>query len=203
MSRPKNQEARRSQLITAAAKQLRESGAARVKLRDIAQEAEVTPASVLYYYPDVQDLFVEVFARGANRYCAERERRIGEAEGAVARLRACVASGVVWPGTAEETSRLLYELFPVALRDETAHSIQRDFFDRQAALYEETLEQGAHTGEFTLAVPAPQLARTFLALEDGYAMEVLVGGITAEEEERRLLTFAQVVTGNEGLSPSA
>ncbi|MFF8618917.1 TetR/AcrR family transcriptional regulator [Streptomyces sp. NPDC015350] len=202
MARPKNQEARRTQLISAAAKKLRERGAARVKLRDIAEEAQVTPASVLYYYKDVQDLFVEVFARGADRYCAERERRIAEADGPVARLRVCVRSGVVWPGAAEETSRMLYELFPVALREQPALAIQRDFFDRQTALYQEILEQGADAGEFTLPAPAPHLARTFLALEDGYALEVLAGGITAEEEERRLLAFAHLATGNNALAPA-
>ncbi|MGW7271874.1 TetR/AcrR family transcriptional regulator [Streptomyces sp. NPDC054864] len=196
MARPKNQAARRAQLITAAAKTLQERGATGVKLRDIAQEAEVTPASVLYYYPDIRALFVEVFAQGAARYCEERERRITAAGSAVARLRACVHSGVPWPGEAEVTSRLLFELYPVALREEPARRMQRSFFDRQAALYQDILTEGAAAGDFTLAAPAPDLARTFIAMEDGYAMDVLTGGTTAAEQERRLLNYAHLATGN-------
>ena len=99
-----------------------------------------------------------------------------------------------WPGHAEQTSRLLYELFPVALRHEAAAEQQRSFIARQTALYERVLEDGRRTGEFRLAAPATELARSFVALEDGYCLDVLVGAATAAEVEQRLLAYARITT---------
>ncbi|MER5453032.1 TetR family transcriptional regulator [Streptomyces sp. NPDC002764] len=65
MARPKNQAERRAQLIDATARTVVELGATATKLRDVARVAGVTPASVLYYYPDIQELFAAVFERSA------------------------------------------------------------------------------------------------------------------------------------------
>lgn len=194
MARPKNQTARRAELIEAATKALLEHGATNARLRDIAEAAGVTPASVLYYYPDIQELFTAVFERGGATYCRLREEQIAAARGAQEQLAACIHSGVPWPGHAEQTSRLLYELFPVALRNEAAAEQQRSFIARQAALYQHVLERGLQTGEFHLAAPAADLARSFVALEDGYCLDVLVGAATAAEVEQRLLTHARITT---------
>ncbi|WP_433456299.1 hypothetical protein ACQPXS_46360 [Streptomyces sp. CA-142005] len=40
------------------------------------------------------------------------------------------------------------------------------------------------------------LVRSFVALEDGYAMDLLVGSATAQDIEDRLLDHARIVTGN-------
>ncbi|WP_256339786.1 TetR/AcrR family transcriptional regulator [Streptomyces sp. 1222.5] len=64
-------------------------GATATELRDVARAAGVTPASVLYYCADIQELFSAVFERSAATYIVSREEDIAAA-GPVARLRACV-----------------------------------------------------------------------------------------------------------------
>ncbi|WP_427168497.1 TetR/AcrR family transcriptional regulator [Streptomyces sp. C1-1] len=196
MARPKNQAERRAQLIDATARTVVELGATATKLRDVARVAGVTPASVLYYYADIQELFAAVFERSAATYFVSRERAIVQAEGPVARLRACVRSGVPWPGEGEQSTRLLFELFPVALRNEGAADRQRAFVHQQTELYRQVLELGHKSGEFTLIGDACALGRSFVALEDGYAMDLLVGDATAQDIEDRLLDHARIVTGN-------
>jgi AcrR family transcriptional regulator len=196
MARPRNQAERRAQLIDATARTVVDLGATATKLRDVAKAAGVTPASVLYYYADIQELFAAVFERSAATYFVSREKAIAAAEGPVARLRACIHTGVPWPGEGEESTRLLFELFPVALRNEGAADRQRLFIDQQIELYRHVLELGEESGEFTLADDAHALGRSFVALEDGYAMDLLVGSAAAQDIEDRLLTHARIVTGN-------
>lgn len=197
MPRPRNQTARRAQLIAAAAQAVLEHGAAQARLRDIAAQAGLTPASVLYYYPDVHELFTAVLAQGTATYGERREQDIARFTTARDRLRACIRSGVPRPGETEETSRLLYELAPVVLRNKAAAEDNKRFIDRQTELYRQVLEDGARSGEFELAAPADVLARSFVALEDGYGMHVLVGDLTADEVERRLLLHARLALGVE------
>jgi hypothetical protein len=58
------------------------------------------------------------------------------------------------------------------------------------------LELGQKSGDFTLAGDPWALGRSFVALEDGYAMDLLVGSATAQDIEDRLLDHARIVTGN-------
>lgn len=194
MARTKNQGARRAQLITAAAQTILERGATETRLRDIAAEAGLTPTSVLYYYPDVRELFTAVFEQGMQTYCRRREESINQAVGAWDQLDACIHSGVPRPGETEDTSRLLVTLAPVALRDETALALQRDFLANQVVLYQRILQVGQDEGTFQLTAPAAQLARDFVALEDGYVLSVLTGTQTADEVEQRLRQHARLVT---------
>ncbi|MEV7030171.1 TetR/AcrR family transcriptional regulator [Streptomyces sp. NPDC093272] len=200
MARPRNQAERRAQLIDATVGTVVDLGATATKLRDVAKAAGVTPASVLYYYSDIQELFAAVFERSAATYFVSREEAIAAADGPVARLRACIHSGVPWPGEGEQSTRLLFELFPVALRQENAAQRQRDFVRQQTDLYRQVLELGRDSGDFTLTGDPSALGRSFVALEDGYAMDLLVGSVTAQEIEDRLLDHARLVTGSKAFN---
>ncbi|MCF3963336.1 TetR/AcrR family transcriptional regulator [Streptomyces fuscigenes] len=194
MPRQKNQAERRLQLVDAATRAVLRHGSTGARLRDIAQEAGLTAAAVLYYYPDVTELLAAVYERGYAQYCERREEHVARAGSAPERLRACIASGVPRPGATEEASRLLYELTPVVLRDPAAAAQNALFVQRQAGLYRAVLEQGAGSGDFRLVAPPDVLARGFVALEDGYGLDVLTGAATADHVEEWLLLHADVVT---------
>jgi AcrR family transcriptional regulator len=203
MPRPRNQASRRAQLIDAAATAVVRVGGAAVKLRDVAEAAGVTPASVLYYYSDVRELLAAVYERATATYVRRREQAIAAAAGPVRQLRVCVDSGIPWPGEAATSTRLLFELYPVALRDEALGDWRRDLFERQVECYRQVLQHGADTGEFTLSGDAAALGRSFVALEDGYAMGMLAGGMTVAEIESALYAHALQVTGHPAFAEPA
>ncbi|MFJ9173492.1 TetR family transcriptional regulator [Streptomyces sp. NPDC102360] len=203
MPRRKNQAERRAHLVDAATAAILEHGATATKLRDVAAAAGVTPAAVLYYYPDLQAVFAAVLEHSRETFCELREAQIDAASNAVDQLRACIRSGVPWPGRAELSTRLLIELFPLTLRGEESERQQRTFAARQVTLYREVLQRGADDGVFTLAAPAEDLARSFLALEDGYAMDLMAGIETPQGVQARLLLHARIVTGSEALDAPA
>ena len=196
MARPKNQAKRREELVAATAQAVLRHGPTGTRLAHIAQEAGLTSAAVLYYYPDVHELFTAVFEQGTVEYCEHREERVGTAQSVLDKLRVCIRSGIPRPGASESASRILYELTPVVLRDDKAATSYTEFIDRQAALYEAILLDGEASGEFALAMPANVLARSLVALEDGYGIHVLTGALTPEQEEEWLLAFAAKMTAS-------
>jgi AcrR family transcriptional regulator len=193
MARPKNQSKRRDQLVEATSNAVLLHGAAAMRLTDIAAEAGLAPSSVLYYYPDVRELYTAVFTQGAIQYCELRETSVADELTPEERLFACIRSGVPRPGAAADTSRLLYELAPIVLRNEAAAAGYETLIARQTALYESVLDACAASGRFTLLMPAALLARSFVALEDGYGIDVLTGAITPDEEEGFLLRYARIM----------
>lgn len=104
-------------------------------------------------------------------------------------------SGVRRPGEKAEASRLWYELTPVVLRNAAADEENKRFIDRQTALYHQVLVDSEYSGEFRSAAPGDVLARGFIALEDGYGIDVLVCDLSADEVERRLLPHARLPLG--------
>jgi AcrR family transcriptional regulator len=194
MARPRDQAARRAQLVEAATQAVLARGAANARLRDVAVEAGLTPASVLYYYPDLGELLAAVFERGTQTYIVHRRAAVEAHTSAWDRLSACIHSGVPFPGEAEETSRLLYELLPVTFRNPAARTQQLQFVADQAALYQQILEEGRARGEFDLVADAAFLARGFVALEDGYGIEVLTEASSADHVAEQLLHYARLVT---------
>ncbi len=194
MSRPRDQAARRAQLVQAASRAVLERGLTRARLRDVADHAGLTSASVLYYYQDMEDLLAAVFEQGTRTYIDRRRAAVEATSDPWQQLTACIRSGVPFPGEPHATSQLLYELVPLTFRNQNAAALQATFFSEQAELYRQVLTVGEDIGTFRLLAPADFLARSFVALEDGYGIEVLAGTTPADEIESRLLRHAKLAT---------
>ncbi|MDI2125006.1 TetR/AcrR family transcriptional regulator [Yinghuangia seranimata] len=196
MARPKNQEARRGALIDAAGRAIADRGMAGLRIKDIAAEAGVSAGSVLYYYPELDDLVVAVHQDAVENYLAERQRRIDEPDGPVARMRAALASGLP-SGPDDAVHRLLFELHGVADRSAAHAALMASLFAREAALYSTLLQVGAAAGVFTLAAPPNDLARNLVAMEDGYGLHIVAHNPAVDRGTAvALLTaHARAVTG--------
>src|SRR4051794_39200785 len=137
VSRPRDQAVRRAQLVEAASQAVLSRGSSGARLRDIAEHAGLTSASVLYYFPDIAELMAAVFEEGTRTYVRLRREAVEACTDPWGRMAACIRSGVPSPGEPEPTSRLLYELLPLTSRNPAAAEQQTRFFRQQAALYEE------------------------------------------------------------------
>ena len=194
--RPKRQDERRRQLCVAARRVLLDRGAVDLRVKDIAEAAEMAPSSVLYYYPDIAELLLEVSRGAMERYAEQRAEAVAKVDGAGARLRLAIHLGVP-EGPGDEESRLLYELDALTGTSPAFEVLSSAFFDRQVHLYSTLLAAGEATGEFELSAPPETLARGFIAMEDGLGLQVVIGhaGIDSGEAERILLAYARVATG--------
>jgi AcrR family transcriptional regulator len=194
--RRKDQTARRSQLGDAARAVLLERGAVGVRVKDIAERAGLSPASVLYYYPDLDELLLEVSHEAMNRYAERRAEAVRELDDPGAQLRLAIGLGVP-DGPDDEESRLLYEIDAFTGTSRLFEVLSASFFDRQVVLYQSVLERGAARGEFALRSPAESIARALVALEDGLGLQVVIGhpAVGKSDAERVLLDYASAATG--------
>src|SRR5690349_21911467 len=162
--RRKDQGARRQQLMQAARQVLLERGAVGLRVKDIAERAGLAPSSVLYYYPEVADLLLDVARSAMERYAEDRAAAVRDVEGAVPRLRLAIRLGVPG-GPDDEESRLLYEIDALTGASQAFRVLSSAFFDRQAGLYESLIEAGAATGELQPVADAATIARGLVAME--------------------------------------
>jgi AcrR family transcriptional regulator len=194
--RRKDQGRRRAQLAAAARAVLLERGAVGLRVKDVAQRAGLSPSAVLYYYPDLADLLLDVSRDAMRRYAERRVDAIRDLATPAEQLRLAISLGVP-TGPDDEESRLLYELDALTGTSQVFATLSAAFFDRQAMLYERVLERGADTGAFELRGDAETLARGLVALEDGLGLQVVLGhpGIDGPGAERILLAWASAGTG--------
>src|SRR3954452_13558625 len=194
--RPRDQAQRRRQLANAGRRVLPERGAVGLRVKDIAERAGITPSSVLYYYPRLDELVMDVSREAMERYAERRSRQVRALDDPVAQLRLVIGLGVP-TGPDDEESRLLYEIDAFVGASPAFRVLSSAFFDRQVALYEQVLVAGAASGAFRLAAPADSLARGLVSMEDGLGLQVVIGhpGLGSAEAKRILLSHASAVTG--------
>ena len=194
--RRKDQARRRAQLVAAAREVLLERGAVGLRVKDVAERVGLSSSSVLYYYPDLDDLLLEVSREAMERYAERRAEAVRGIADAAAQLRLAIRLGVP-TGPDDDDSRLLYEIDALTGASQLFATLSASFFDRQATLYERVLERGAESGAFELSADPPTIARGLVALEDGLGLQVVLGhpGIDAVSAEEILLAWAGAATG--------
>jgi AcrR family transcriptional regulator len=175
---------------------LLERGAVGLRVKDIAERAGITPSSVLYYYPRIDELMMEVSREAMERYAERRSTRVRALDDPARQLRLAIHLGVP-TGPDDEESRLLYELDAFVGSSPAFRVLSSSFFDRQVLLYQHVLETGVAAKAFELAAPAESLARGIVSMEDGLGLQVVVGhpGLDSAEAERVLVRHASAVTG--------
>ncbi|MFE7331837.1 TetR/AcrR family transcriptional regulator [Streptomyces sp. NPDC057565] len=194
-AKKQGKEARRAELGAAVQRALLARGLDGLRLRDIAEEAGVTPAAVLYY-GDLDALVHETYQQAIERYSQERERAAERFTDARDQLRACIDHGPA-TGPEDALTRLLYEYWPRCLRDAKAAALDSALTERQIAVYYGVLVLGQAQGHFVLTDPPRLLAANFVAMEDGYQMEILAGRRTRVEVVAALRSYARAVTGHD------
>jgi AcrR family transcriptional regulator len=194
--RRKDQAERRRQLTSAARQVLLERGAVGVRVKDVAERAGLAPSSVLYYYPSLDELLMEVSRGAIDRFAERRATAVHRVEGAARQLRLAIHLGV--PSGPDDTeSRLLYELDAFTGSSPAFGILTSSYFDRQALLYESVLQAGAGAGAFDLSTDALTIARGLVAMEDGLGLQVVIGhpAIDSTAAEGILVRYAEMATG--------
>ncbi|WP_028927212.1 TetR/AcrR family transcriptional regulator [Pseudonocardia acaciae] len=203
MPRPKRQGARRALIINAAGQAIRDRGLADLRIRDIAERAGLSSGSVLYYYPEIAGLMIDVHTTVVTDFYQARVARVGEPDTPAGKLRAAVGSGLP-TGPDDDACRLLYELHSLADRSGTHAALMAGLFDREVTLYRSILDLGVGLGAFTLARPIEEVARNAVIIEDGYGLHMVSRNpsVTVETARRGLLGYLAAMTGAALVEPS-
>lgn len=203
MPRPKRQGARRALIIDAARHAIRERGLAAMRIRDVAEHANLSPGSVLYYYPEIAELLIEVHRSAVEDFYRARVEAVSGTDDPEERLRALVPTGL--PTSADDPAcRLLYEMHTLA-DGSTAHAtLMSSLFDREVALYRSAFDLGTALRRFTMTASPESVARNAVALEDGYGLHIISRNpsITSTEARDLILTYLATMTGTAQPAPA-
>ncbi|MFJ9884746.1 TetR/AcrR family transcriptional regulator [Streptomyces sp. NPDC091287] len=200
MARPKQQDARREELLRAARAVILRRGLHATRVRDVADQAGVATGTVTYYFRELDDLFDLVFAEAVERFCTLREQDAASRPDAREQLVSLIRTGLP-TGPDDELCCLLYEFSPQARRQPTDARLRRELYGRQVDLYIRVLGAGAQAGRFTLRRPAAEIAANLVALEDAYGYHVIAQTfMTRETAEQHLFGYAALATGDSTLT---
>jgi AcrR family transcriptional regulator len=193
MPRPRDQSARRESLRDAALRVLTERGVAATRLKDIAAEAGLNPATVLYYFPSITDLQLDVLRRAMDLFYERRREATSGIQDARERLLAIVKAGLPSDAT-DDVARLAWETIPFELRNPALADFDRLYVQRQIDLYVAALELGAAQHHFNLARDVRAIATNLLALEDYHGLRILLGWTSATEALDLVVDYASLAT---------
>lgn len=201
MARPKDQQARRESIRSAVLQALAQRGVAGVRLKDIAEEAGLSSSTVLYYYPDMAALLLEVLQAAMDRFFERRRLAVGGIEDARERLLATIAAGL--PTGADDTGvRLAWDAIAIELHNPTLAEFDRLYVERQVDLYERVLELGVAQGHFSLVNDPRAIATNLIALEDYHGLRVVLGWTSVDEATQLIVEYAMLATRSELLTAS-
>lgn len=202
MARFKDQEQRRDALVSVALQVIRESGAAGLRIRDVAERAGVSTGTVHYYFDDVQGLVQEVHARARQRFYNDRLQMLTQYPDARDKLLTAIRGGL--PSSKDDDLvAALYKLDGHLRFRESNAELFTALYDTQVAIYVGVLEVGVAQGHFRLAAPAAELAQNLVALEDAYGEHIVVGvrSLTYDRVVELLCGYARLATGCPDIVP--
>ncbi|MBU2694387.1 TetR/AcrR family transcriptional regulator [Pimelobacter sp. 30-1] len=196
MARRKDQAARREHLIAATLTIIATHGLGGVTMKNIADEAGISPRLVAYYYPDLESLVEAAHQAATERYYWSRQRVVEDDLPPVDKLARLMHSGLP-RGEDLLLSQVLDEISVNASRSPMHATLMTLLFDREVSLYTSVLEAGRAVGVFTLTDPADLVARNFVALEDALGLHLLAhnSSLTLERAEQQLASYAFATTG--------
>ncbi|WP_328609023.1 TetR family transcriptional regulator C-terminal domain-containing protein [Amycolatopsis sp. NBC_00345] len=196
MPRPSRAAERRAELLVAAREAIAEHGVIGLRLRDIADRADISTGSLLYYFPNLTELLYEVQRAAVERFCADREAAAAREPDPRRRLAGLIRAGLP-SGREDDLCFLIYELGAYARTDPAYAAQHIQLYERQVALYSAVLAAGAAGGVFTLTRDTTTIARNLVALEDGLGLHLThaVPTFTAPVAEQLLLAYATDSTG--------
>lgn len=192
MARPKNQTARREELINTAMQAGADVGLHSLSLTEIAKRAGLTRGAVLYYYDDLDALIIEVHQAGVERLSTERDRQVSAISDPRGKLWAAIVSGL--PTSSDDPlMRMLYQFDSFAAQSPAHARLLIDLNDHQLKTYASVIELGRASGLFNPRLPTDLLARTLVALEDAYGLYITTGGdqvMTTESARDSMVSIA-------------
>jgi AcrR family transcriptional regulator len=187
---------RRRQFIAAARRAIKEKGTFGVTIRDVAKEAGVSPAAILYHYRNFDALLLAAWEQCFEQVVTLRQHLLEAVTDHDERLATLIRYGLPTEGS-EDDLYVIYASIGEYGHDAALRATARSVTHREIALYQTVLESGAAAGSFTLAQTSLTIARTLVSMEHGLGIWVVHDDpqVTVVEAERLLRVYAEQATG--------
>lgn len=161
MGRPRRQEPKRAHLVAAAQRVLARDGLVGLRVREVAAEAQVSPGSVIYYYPDSFQLAVEALDLAIKAKASDRSAVAASIPHPARRLAALVDMSMPQeiPGIAQA---VLEAAMQVSDHPEL-RPVLEEMLSRNVHVFAQAIADGVDSGMFRAGLDAELVARSLVA----------------------------------------
>ena len=193
MQRSDRQAARRQSLLEAAGKAAARHGPTRLRLKDVADAAGVTPASILYHFENgIDAVLSELYREMTGRFCERRRATVDALAEPKEQLAASIREGIP-KGADDHEAVLLWQMDAFVGSGPLYDVLGTQSFEEQASVYERICAVGEARGDFKLAAHPRDVGRVLVALEDGLGRQV-IGINSGLDRARALAIMSQVAS---------
>ena len=179
-----------------ALKTIQERGFEGLRIRDIAEVAGVSTATVHYYFDDLDGLWTEVHALAVDRFFTERQAAIALRDDAREKMEVMIRGGI--PQSSDDPITIaLYHIDNAKRGDALGALLRTRSFDKQVMLYVGILELGVGQGHFSITDPTIEIAQNLVGLEDAYCMHIIEANASLPYEHctNLMFSYARSATG--------
>lgn len=171
-----------------------------LRIREIASEAGMSPAAVLYHYPETGDLVLAVHRDAVEIYIESRRAQQASKTDPRDQIVASILAGVP-PFADSDVIRVLYEMHGLANRSAPHSELMTHLWENEISQYVSVLEAGSRLGYFKLRHPVADVAAMLLAMEDGLVLHLTADSRSLEPKQviELFLRFAEVELQSPGL----
>ena len=173
MARPKNQDKRRQDIMEAVGRVIATRGLSALRRKDVAEEAGVTAPMVSYYFPDLDELLIEVYRRQIDVYMEKGSEAIAGMGSYWERLIAAVEFALP-KGPHDIDSLIMYQFSGEPRFAETYSAMSARLHAHETSLYKSILDGGITDGVFKPDLDSATISRTLVALNDAYGLQVVL-----------------------------
>jgi len=191
-------DARRAQVLQAAARAIGEKGVDRVRLRDVARTARVSIGLIQHYFETREALLHATFEAFNNEFVEEWERIATTVEDPVERVDALLRLSCFEPDGWEGVAwGVWFEFWSICRRDPEFRRQYGAIYDEWRRPFREAIEHGVKAGTFKPELPVRDLADTLIAQIEGLRVAVTLepGRISRERMLALVRAFAETQLG--------
>jgi AcrR family transcriptional regulator len=166
---------RKHLILDAACRAIARTGAAAVRVSDVAREAGVSTALVHYYFPSRADVIVRAFAHADDLADAVAEEHLAELATGRERVERLI---LTWAGDdpAIRTNWAVWnEMWQYAAHNEAARAMVADSHQRWLDQVAQLIGEGREDGSIPADVDVDGAARRLAACVDDWGRETLIG----------------------------
>ncbi|MFF2550557.1 TetR/AcrR family transcriptional regulator [Nocardia sp. NPDC058058] len=195
MARRKDQERARRTILDAALATVVDRGVGKVRIRDVAEFAGVSPGTVHYYFEDLENLLRTVHREASDRFFTARLEMVTEITDARRKMGALIWAGL--PASDADTLVVaLYRLEGYTNLAPQHGDLITSLFDKQVAVYLNALEVGVAQGHFLIDASVLDVAANLVALEDAYGLHIVSGNrtMTKARAAQLICSYARTAT---------
>ena len=175
--RPAIDHIRKPQILEAAARVITERGLAATRIADVADAAGTSPAAVLYWFDNREQLLNEALIADEESFAEHLALRLEPIESAAERLRVLIEATV-----RDNDLSLWMELWARSLNDETAAASRLRLDESWRALIVGIVADGQQSGEFGPDADPSLVALSLGSLMDGLGVQATLGDPAASRE---------------------